>query len=376
MTQPKEIFELFRKITSTCERWNMIPHGSVVVAGVSGGIDSMLMLAFLDHYRSQKEFILLACHLNHMIRGEDADLDERLVESFCVGHEIPYVPVRLDIPKLADERGVSLEQAGRDARRDTMMRIGKEYSGDRLSFRIAFAHHMDDRAESILMHVGRGSGIAGLVGIRYVDGVFIRPLLDLRLGEIETAAAALCLPWREDETNQSDEFLRNRVRHTLMPTWHDVLGYDPVPVLVRLGDAAEGDEQALAQWADVSYRAALLPDGKLALSSLAECPPAITKRVLARCFDEAIAKHRAGVLRGMDVSEYFEADDMPDEVPSTVGSDPVHLAPKLTLGATHLDRLMGGIETSVSGSGCELSFSLPGGVIARIADGCLYFAFP
>lgn len=179
----------------------MIMQDSVVVAGVSGGVDSMLMLAFLDYYRTKHDFFLLVCHLNHMIRGEDADFDELLVESYCAERSIPYVSVRLDIPKLAEERGVSLEQAGRDARRDTLMRLGMEYAGDSMSFRIAFAHHMDDRAESILMHVGRGSGLAGLVGIRYVDGVFIRPLLDLRLDEIESAAGMLGLPWREDKTN-------------------------------------------------------------------------------------------------------------------------------------------------------------------------------
>lgn len=94
----------------------MIMQDSVVVAGVSGGVDSMLMLAFLDYYRTKHDFFLLVCHLNHMIRGEDADFDELLVESYCAERSIPYVSVRLDIPKLAEERGVSLEQAGRDAR--------------------------------------------------------------------------------------------------------------------------------------------------------------------------------------------------------------------------------------------------------------------
>ncbi len=347
MTQPKETFELFKKIASTCERWEMIPPDAVVVAGVSGGVDSMVMLAFFDVFRSQYDFDLFACHLNHMIRGKDADLDELLVESFCLERSIPYISVRTDIPKLADELGVSLEQAGREARRDTMVRLGMEYAGSPEHFRVAFAHHMDDRAESILMHIGRGSGLAGLVGIRYVDGVFIRPLLDLRLEEIESAAEILGLPWREDETNRSDAFLRNRVRRTLIPTWSDVLGYDPVPVLARLGDAAEGDEQALAQWTDATYRASLLPDGKLAVSSLANHPLAIVKRVLVRHFDESIA-----------------------------GDGRSRPSPKRTLGAAHLDQLVSGIGKSAGGEGREISFSLPGSVIARISDGRLFFIFP
>ena len=118
----------------------MIPRDAVVVAGVSGGVDSMVMLAFLDDYRSRYRFDLFACHLNHMIRGEDADLDELLVESFCMKRAIPYVSVRTDIPKLAEELGVSLEQAGRDVRRDTMVRLGMEYAGSPERFRVAFAH--------------------------------------------------------------------------------------------------------------------------------------------------------------------------------------------------------------------------------------------
>ncbi|HHW93398.1 MAG TPA: tRNA lysidine(34) synthetase TilS [Clostridiaceae bacterium] len=354
---------MFKKIASTCEGRRMIPQGAVVVAGVSGGIDSMLMLAFLDYYRSQHDFNLIACHLNHMIRGEDADLDEFLVESYCMEHTISYVSVRADVPKLADVWGVSLEQAGRKARRDTMVRIGIEYAGRAERYRIAFAHHMDDRAESILMHVGRGSGLAGLVGIRYVDGVFIRPLLDLRLKEIESAAAELCLPWREDETNRSDEFLRNRVRRHLIPAWRDVLGYDPVPSIVRLGDAAEGDEQALAQWADASYRDAILPDGKLSVSSLADHPPAITKRVLARYFDMSMAKHMVGATR-----------DNSEEI-SIVGESQCRSVVRRSLSSTHLERLIDGIKKSVEGEGRERSFSLPGDVTARISNGRLFFIF-
>ncbi len=369
MTLPRETFELFRKIAATCERWDMIPYNSIVVAGVSGGVDSMVMLAFLDYYRSRHDYFLLACHLNHMIRGDEADKDELLVESYCMEHAIPYVSVRKDIPKLAEELGVSIEQAGRDARRETMMRLGKEYAGELTPFRIAFAHHMDDRAESILMHVGRGSGLAGLVGIRYVDGAFIRPLLDVRLEEVESAARAIGLSWREDASNQSDEYLRNRVRRTLIPAWADVLGYDPVPVLVRLGDAAEGDERALAHWADLSYREALLPDGKLALSSLADCPSAVTKRVLVRCFDDSMARYFAAA------SEGFSADDADDGSDAVSSANLLQGGSSLSLGSKHLTQLLDGMEKSAQGEGGDRSFSLPGGVIAHIVDGCLFFVF-
>ncbi len=337
MTWPKETYDVFQKIASTCEREALIPRGSVVVAGVSGGVDSMLMLAFLDFYRVKHDFYLLVCHLNHMIRGEEADLDEQLVESYCLEYAIPYISVRTDIPRLAKEQGISLEQAGRIARRETMTRLGMEYAGAPSDFRVAFAHHMDDRAESILMHIGRGSGLNGLVGIRYIDGVFIRPLLDVRLAEIESAAGALKLPWREDSTNLSDSFLRNRVRLQLLPTWEEVLGYDLTPVLIRLGDSAESDESALNAWAKSALHEAKLPDGKLSITSLAELPKSIVIRVLSLYYMES------------------------------TGS--------ASLGAVHLEDLYESIEKVGGGDGRVFSHSLPGGMVAKISEGRLSLCF-
>lgn len=343
MAVPKKTFDVFRKIASTCERETMIPRGAVVVAGVSGGVDSMFMLAFLDAYREKYGFSLLACHLNHMIRGADADLDERLVGTYCQEQSIPFIPVRVDVPAIAKTRGISLEEAGRLARRDTMTRLAGERAGATRGYRVAFAHHMDDRAESILMHIGRGSGLAGLIGIRYVDGVFIRPLLDVRLAEIESAAEALRLPWREDATNRSDTFLRNRVRHHLLPVWKEVLGYDPAPVLARLGDAAGSDEDALAEWAASSLGDVILPDRTLSVSALADRPKAIIMRVLAL--------HYAAMAG--------ETHDSPH-----------------SLGAVHLEDIYTCVLRCAGGEAHALSCSLPGGVKADFKDGRLSLVFP
>ncbi len=283
MKIPAPAFRVFEKISATCERQGLIPPQSLIVAGVSGGVDSMLLLSFLHYHRQKTAFDLLACHLNHGIRMGEADLDEALVGTYCEAHSIPFVPVREDVPAFARQSGLGLEEAGRVIRRQVFDRVvtgygeQKTYEGGR---RIALAHHLDDRAESILMHMGRGAGLRGLIGIRYLDGPLIRPLLDIRREELVEAARALGIPWREDASNLSDEFLRNRIRLELMPAWQKTLGYDPAPLLVRLGTLAERDDDALTALAAEHLDQLRLPDGSLSLTGLARLPEALASRIL------------------------------------------------------------------------------------------------
>ena len=342
-TLPRQTYRIFEKIEATCEREKLIIPDSLVVAGISGGVDSLLLLAFLVHYRTIVPFRLIACHLNHMIRGQDADLDQQLVESFSKDHEIPFVCVREDVPAYSKQHSIGLEQAGRIIRRETLETIGREYH-DRMEisagFRIALAHHMDDRAESILMHIGRGSGLRGLIGIRYLDGPFIRPLLDIRRAEVVTAAQAMELRWRDDESNSSDEFLRNRIRNTLFPAWEQAIGYDPTASLIRLGALAASDDAALSQIAEDSYDGAILPDQNLSLSVLVSLPQAIASRVLQLYFCQCI-----------------EATGRED--------DPAQYA----LSERNTNDLIELSATVSAGDKTNGRLSLPGGLEARLADG-------
>ena len=344
MQWPAPTFRAFKKMEATCEREALVAPGQLVLAGVSGGLDSVLLLAFLNQYRQKVPFTLMACHLNHMIRGQEADLDEALVASICQAYAIPFFPVKVDVPAHAARHSLGLEAAGREVRRQAFLRIAREesegeaYEGD---FRIALAHHMDDRAESILMHMGRGTGLAGLVGIRYREGPFIRPLLDLRRREMEEAAQAAGLVWREDASNLSDDFLRNRIRHQLIPVWQDLLGYDPLPALVRLGKLAQADQDALSDLASQSLDKARLADGSLSLSDLAALAPALAGRVLQ-----------------LWVSDWW----------GQAGIYP--------LSAGQVDRLLTMIGSLLEGHKEEASLSLPGELTARLAHGRLWLEGP
>ncbi len=343
MRLPPATFHAFKTIELTCEREGLLPKGAVIVAGVSGGVDSMLLLAFLEDRLTARDNFLVVCHLNHQIRGAEADLDEELVRSYCQEKALPFVSVLVDVPAYAKTHRLGLEQAGRQVRRETLERIGSEYAvatGSEAGFRIALAHHLDDRAESIILHLGRGSGLAGLIGIRYLDGPYIRPLLDLRREELVRAAEALDLPWREDRSNLSDDFLRNRIRNRLLPVWEEILGHDPAPPLVRLGQWAEKDEAALDQLARDLYREASLSDGCLSLASLLSMPEALAARVLQNFFSEQAGT--GGPIR--------------------------------SLTADQVDQLIRLATAVLAGEKEKASLSLPGGVEARLADGRLWLS--
>lgn len=346
---PAPTFRVFQKFEETSKREGLFPEKGVVIAGVSGGVDSMLLLAFLKRVSKSIPFHLTACHLDHQIRGEEARLDRELVKSFCEAASIPLQIFSVDIPLYAAKMKMGLEEAGRIKRRELFEKAGEEQLkilnlvGE---YRIALAHHMDDRAESILMHIGRGTGLRGLVGIRYIDGPYIRPLLDIRRSEVEEAASALGLPWRDDRSNVSDEFLRNRIRNQLIPAWEETVGYDPTPLIVRLGDLAFHDDEALEELATESFRKALLPDFSLSVSSLMSLPYALYSRVI-QLFYLTMAEPQEGKKRA------------PREL--------------TTMQLETLRRLSEDIQ---SGKQTRAQLSWPGGSVVTIAEGRIWLSWP
>lgn len=340
MKWPAPTFKAFQTVEACCQREKLLAAGDLVLAGISGGLDSIFLLNFLAAYREKIPFTLIACHLNHMIRDREADLDQALAASSCQALAIPFYPVKVDVPAYAARHKMGLEAAGREVRRQAFLDLGGEtmaqgaYQGE---LRVALAHHMDDRAESILMHLGRGTGLGGLVGIRYREGPFIRPLLDLRRQTILEAARAAGLVWREDASNLSDDFLRNRIRNHLIPVWQDCLGYDPLPALIRMSHLAQADQEALASLAASALKKASLPDKSLALADLEALPPALAGRVLQLWYAAWLGKE---------------------------GINP--------LTAGQVDRILTLTASLTRGDKKQASLSLPGGLTARLAHGRLW----
>lgn len=199
------------------EQHNMIEPGDLVIAGVSGGADSMCLLGLLLRYRNVRDFDLVAVHVNHNIRGGEANRDEAHVRDFCAAHQIPLECVHKDVPALAGAWQVSLEEAGRRVRYDAFHDVAGKFLKTGQQYRIAVAHHKGDLAETVLFHLVRGSGIRGAAGILPVNGHVIRPLLSCDRRKIVEWLLAEGISHVEDSTNQELGYSRNRLRNVVLP---------------------------------------------------------------------------------------------------------------------------------------------------------------
>lgn len=187
------------------------PHDHVVL-GVSGGADSVCLLFVLLEYAKKVPLKLSVVHVNHGIRS-DAAQDAGYVEELCREQGIPFYLTEADVKGLAEREKCSQEDAGRRLRYAVFRRI----AGEKGANKIAVAHNSNDRAETMLFHLFRGSGLKGLCGIRPVRQEVIRPILCLEREEIEEYLTERQILWRTDSTNGSDDYARNRIRHHVLP---------------------------------------------------------------------------------------------------------------------------------------------------------------
>lgn len=180
-----------------------------MVAGVSGGADSVALLRVFHAL----EIPVTVAHLNHRLRGEESDADERFVRDLAAELGFPMVGKSVDVKQLAAAGGLSLEMAARQARHDFFAEFGDAV--------IALAHHADDQAETFILKLARGAGTEGLGGMPFSQTLenlrLIRPMLDIPRAEILQWLEEGGFGWREDASNRDEAFLRNRVRHTILP---------------------------------------------------------------------------------------------------------------------------------------------------------------
>lgn len=215
--------QIEKKVFSYVEGHHMIAPGDCVVAGVSGGADSVCLLFLLLEYASRMPFSLAVVHVNHLVRS-DAGEDAHYVEELCAQNGLPFYLEEADIRRLAEEESCSVEDAGRRVRYRVFGRVAQETG----AARIAVAHNSNDNAETMLFHLFRGSGIGGISGIAPVreergEGretprlEVIRPILCLERREVEAYLRTRGIAWRTDSTNASADYSRNRIRHKVLP---------------------------------------------------------------------------------------------------------------------------------------------------------------
>lgn len=219
----RKIFEIKKKVSEYIRRNNMLDFRDVIVAGVSGGADSMCLLNILIDMREIWDIDIVAVHVHHGIRGISADKDMGFVEEFCEKKGIEFRAYKYDVPGIANEKHLSEEEAGRIVRYEAFEKVRdellKKYS-DR-NVRIAVAHNMDDNNETFLFNLFRGSGIKGISGISPVRDSIIRPVLCLSRSEIIDYLTDKGVDYRIDSTNMETDYTRNKIRLKLMPYIRD-----------------------------------------------------------------------------------------------------------------------------------------------------------
>ena len=259
---------MLNQLTAFIRRYDMIVPGDHIVCAVSGGADSVALLFGLYLLKEKLQFTLSAAHFNHHLRGEESDRDAEFVKAFCDRYDIPLHMGAGEVKP--GKKG--LEAAARDARYAFLRSLpGK----------IATAHTADDNAETVLLHLVRGTGLKGLCGISPVRERLIRPMLSITRCEVEAFLEEYCLHHITDSSNETDQFLRNRLRHHIMP----LLQRENPRTAESLSAMAlrlQAEEKLLSRLAEQAY--------SLEVDQLRQMDPAIRSRCLERCLKEAGVK--------------------------------------------------------------------------------------
>ncbi|MGO4946152.1 tRNA lysidine(34) synthetase TilS [Blautia sp. Sow4_E7] len=256
---------MYQKVKAYIKEHGMIEAGDVVFAGVSGGGDSMAMLALLKRYQTEMPFSLCAVHVHHGIRGEEADRDELLVKETCEKWEIPFLAYHYPVPELAKKWKMGLEEAGRKVRQDGFSRAEADYFGKievadhqderngaaarrgKSRIRIALAHNENDVAETLLHNLCRGTGLKGLAAILPVRDGIVRPVLCLNKQEIVNYLIEEQIPYATDSTNLTDDYTRNKIRHQILPLLEEQVNSSAVRHMAETASLVSQAEEYLSR---------------------------------------------------------------------------------------------------------------------------------
>lgn len=225
---------MFSEVEKYCLSKQLFALGDNIVIACSGGPDSLLLLEFFLSIKDKWNLKIRAAHFEHGIRGDASKADADFVEKYCLLRDIPFSVDSADVPAYAKENKMSVEAAARKLRYEFLYNISQNMGGAL----IATAHHADDQAETVLMRILRGTGIAGLQAIKPKNGLLIRPFLTVTKAEILSKCDLLQLSPRHDATNDDTIYLRNRLRLKLLPELAKEYNPGIVKALCNLADIA------------------------------------------------------------------------------------------------------------------------------------------
>ena len=233
---------LVSKVRDTINKYNLIEYGDSIVVGVSGGPDSMTLLNILLKLKDEFNLKIYVAHINHGIR-ENAIIDEEYVKEFCEKNRIELFVKHADVIKLSQNEKTGLEETGRNVRYTFFKEILKKTKSNK----IAIAHNLNDKIETIIMNVIRGTGKTGLKGIEPKRDVYIRPLIEITRSEIEDYCNNEKLNPRHDESNDDNTYTRNKIRNIIIPYLKENFNPNIIESINRLSDIIVEDENYLEE---------------------------------------------------------------------------------------------------------------------------------
>lgn len=294
--------EVEEKVKKTIQKYNLIQAKDKIVLGVSGGPDSLFMLQILNKLKEELKFDIVVAHINHMLR-EEAESEEEFVKAFCQKIDIEFYSKRIDVEKYANNNKIGLEEAGRKVRYEFFEEIKEKTNSNK----IAIAHNKNDKVETIIMHLLRGSGISGLQGIEPIkEGKIIRPIIEIERGEIERYCEENQLEPCIDKSNFENKYTRNKIRNVVIPYIKQEFNPNIVETITRLSEIITDENQYLVKQTEKTYKEILIEEQenqtKLKLKEFNKLDKVIKNRIILY----TIAK-----LRGSSVGiEKIHIDDI------------------------------------------------------------------
>ena len=310
------------KVYETIAQFDMVQKEDAILAAVSGGPDSVAMVRVLLPFANSRNLTLGIAHLNHDLRGGESQRDEAFVKALAQKLGLPFFCKTMDIQGLAKKEHLSIEEAGRNARYAFFVQIADTHGYTK----IATGHTLDDNAEQVLMNLLRGSGPKGLCGIPPIRGNrFIRPLIQLSKAQILTFLKDKNQAFMTDSSNTDESYLRNKIRHNLIPQLEQQFNPEIKASLDRLSHILRQEEDFLTDQAIKVLKRCMAKQTKtfvaLSIPELAPTHPALVNRVLRLAIGlvkqdlKAITlTHIQDIINLMDRSESGKSLDLPGQI--------------------------------------------------------------
>lgn len=298
-----------KTVLRTIEHYKLLPTNQTLIIGVSGGTDSLALLHIIVQLRAELGIQLHIATLNHGIRGQDSEADVQFVKQIADQWHISYTAGYTDVPHLSEKENIGIEDAARQARYQFLAEVAQQQGAKY----VAVAHHADDQAETILMHIIRGSGLKGLRGMGLSvpmpynpQFILIRPLLHTTRKDLEQYCMENQLSPRHDVTNDDIHYQRNFIRHEVVPRLRQI-NPNVQASFIRLGEIVEVEDDYLASQVESVVMLHVIQEQRrwtLKLDIFRTLHPALQRRYLLQAFDHltvtAISLESAQVSRAIE----------------------------------------------------------------------------